>query len=114
MATKRTAAAKKTEQVEVIEEVKKPKAVKKPAEPFFVQNGQTEVSSRRQLINFFPNTKRVVVENLGGGDLYVGTTNIDFIAENLVRIGETKEITDVNAFYVGALSRPFFRISHFE
>ncbi|MGA4519204.1 hypothetical protein ACPA0F_18260 [Solibacillus silvestris] len=113
MTTKRTATAKKVEAVEVTEEVKKPKAVKKPAEPFFVQDGQTEVSSRRQ-INFFPNTKRVTVENLGGGELYVGTTNIDFIEENLVRIGEVKEITDVTAFYVGASSRPFFRISHFE
>lgn len=114
MATKKTAQAKKTQEEVVTEEVKEVKATKKVVEPFLVFEGQTTVSSRRNVFSFQPNTKRVVVENIGGGDLYVGTTNIHFTKENLVRVGETKEITGVTTFYVGALSRPSYRISHFE
>lgn len=119
MATRKT--MKNEDSVEVLETVEvelavaKPKTTKKTVNntPFHVQEGQTQISSRNYF-NFLPNTKRVVVENLGGGELYVGTENLEFVLENLVKIGETKEITGGTPFFVGAPGRPFYRISHFE
>lgn len=123
MTTKKTTKPKKVKEELAIEETKETKEilvtkeskeVKKASEPILVFEGQTQVSSRRNVFSFQSNTKKVIVENIGGGDLYVGTTNINFTQENLVRVGETKEITDVSTFYVGALGRPFYRISHFD
>jgi hypothetical protein len=58
--------------------------------------------------------KKVVVTNLGGGDLYVSALGMSFSSENLLQVGEEKEFIGAERLFVGTASRPKFRISNYK
>lgn len=117
MTTKKTVskkvASKNTEE-NAVEEIEKVVEVPSAVEPYHVYDGQTKVSSRRQVFEVPASASYAVVENAGGGDLYVGVNSIEFTESNLLRVGETKRIESNETFYVGALSCPKFRISYYK
>ncbi|MEC0276812.1 hypothetical protein [Peribacillus frigoritolerans] len=89
------------------------KETKVKAEPVVVatQELQLELNDRK-VLNIHPHAKRVVVENLLGGDLYVSGESTQFNQEHVLPVGETKEFTGINYIYVGCFSRPVFKVTH--
>lgn len=57
--------------------------------------------------------KRVVVENAGGGDLYVDVNSVRFHPECKLAPDEKKEFKDVQKLFVGSASRPTLRVKQF-
>lgn len=100
-------AKKVTEKEEVVKEV----MVK--SEPVVVgtQELQLQINDRK-VLNFHPLAKRVVVENLFGGDLYVSSGDYEISAKTLLSQGEKKEFKNVPYIYVGCFSRPVFKVTH--
>lgn len=60
-----------------------------------------------------PGASKIVVENLGGGDVYASSTSVKFDAENLIAPDGIKEFKG-NSVVLCSASRPLVRISQFK
>lgn len=76
------------------------------------KNYQLNISERKIVI-CLNNSKKVVVENLGFGDVYVGSESVELTGNFLVRHGEEKVFKDVESLVMLATSRPTVRVKQF-
>jgi hypothetical protein len=68
----------------------------------------------KRILDVPAGTAKVVVENLGGGDLYVDANAISYSSNALIAIGASKEFSGVSKLFVSSASRPTFRVSIFK
>lgn len=64
-----------------------------------------------RVINLYPTSSKVVIENLGGGDAYVSGDVLRLSIKDVVRPGGKKVIENTNAIIVRASSRPTLKIT---
>ena len=67
-----------------------------------------------RVVNLYPATTTVVVENEGGGDAYVSGDALRLSVHDIVRPGEKKVLTDTRAIIVRASSRPTLKITQYK
>lgn len=60
-----------------------------------------------------PGVTKIVVENLGGGDVYASTSSVKLDSKNLIIPGKTKEFKADSVILCSA-SRPLVRVSQFK
>lgn len=101
------------EVVEVQEEIPKKEASKKELVPFFEDLIQLSVYQNK-VYGLLPQTKRVVIENIEGGDVYVDHIAVKFESSALVAPGESKEFKGVDKVFIGTASRPMLLIKQFD
>jgi hypothetical protein len=61
-----------------------------------------------------PEGTKIVIENLGGGDLYVGNEVISYAPDSLIAVGDRKEFVGGETIILTSASRPTFRVYHIE
>lgn len=80
-------------------------------ESFFIgeQTIQLRVNERK-VIQLNNETNKVVIENIEGGDVYVGVTSITFSEEARLSPKDIKTFSGVTKLFVSSLSRPIISI----
>jgi hypothetical protein len=101
------------EEVVEVQEAPKKEAPKKEVEPFFEDLIQLSVYQNK-VYGLLPQTKRVIVENIEGGDVYVDLLTVKFDAEALIIPGQSKEFKGVDKLFIGTASRPMLLIKQFD
>lgn len=66
------------------------------------------------VVDLIPNVKRVVVKNLGGGDLYVSDSELKYDESDLVRPNTEKGFENPNMVIMYSFSRPLVVIEQYK